>query len=122
MQPRVSCVNKCRCTGGYASTAPAALKQIIAIAAEYGFKLTKEDLEVSGVKEMSDDELDAMAGAGAACTCTNAGYGDAWGDTEGSCWCAIAGASDFYDKGSKQQGGDESGVCACFSVGGGGAS
>ena len=92
---------------------------VIALAAEKGFALTKEDLE-AGVPtcEMSDDELDAVAG-GKKCTCVVGGGGEksedgkdrvcacvvgGWGDYQKSeyefvqrCACAVGGGGKSYD-------------------------
>ena len=75
------------------------LEAIISLAAEKGFALTPEDLknEPPAVAELSDDELEAVAG-GKKCYCAIGGGGEKSGDKEGVCACVAAGAGEIIVK------------------------
>lgn len=51
--------------------------------------MTPEDVEFKNEngKELADDELSAVTGAGDACARTLGGYGGAWGDAYSDCVC-----------------------------------
>ena len=82
-----------------ASAAAISSAQAIAIAGELGIEMTPEDFVIKAEerKELSDDELDAVAGGGGACACSGGGYGDSWGNTDGKCVCVLAGAGNFQN-------------------------
>lgn len=109
------------------SDADAAIAQAIAIAGELGIEMTPEDfvIELEERRELSDDELDAVAGGGGACGCDGGGYGDAWGNTEGKCVCVFAGAGNFQNNPSPDFDWNETpfsegdGSCWCVSTGAG---
>lgn len=86
----------------------------IQAAAEYGIELTAEDFRPENAQgEVSDDELDAVAG-GDACSCVVGGGGSP-GDYDCTCACVLGGAGDYNYEKSR-----ESGVrCVCAMVGGG---
>lgn len=89
---------------------------VAALAAEKGFTLTAEDLEPEKhTSEVSDEELDAVAG-GSFCFCALAGGGERSEKRTGEiikddiCWCACYGEGlDRYDKTR----------CTCYFGGGG---
>jgi predicted ribosomally synthesized peptide with nif11-like leader len=94
---------------------------VLALAAEQGFALSAADLEISAAPaagEISDDELDAVAGGGnfdGCCLCISGGYGDD-GDGDGpneACYCFVAGA------GLRTGASYDSGRCVCAWSGGG---
>ena len=66
--------------------------EIIALAKELGFELT--ETELSQPEELSDDELDAVAGAGR-CICSFGG-GKA-GEGEKTCACVMGGGGEYSD-------------------------
>ena len=76
---------------------PAAL---IALAKEMGFELTEDDFK-RPVEEVSDDELDAVAGgSNVSCACALGGGGTK--DTnDRTCACVLAGAG--YDKSGRER-------------------
>lgn len=82
----------------------------IALAAEYGVQLTEADFQQTDAGELSDDELDAVAG-GKTCVCV-AGGGGTGEDATGTktCACVMIGNGDM-------QSGERRCVCA---LGGGG--
>lgn len=68
---------------------------VIALAAEKGFALNLEDIkpeERSG--EVSDEELDAVAGV-KTCVCVAGGGGESGGD-DYTCWCVLGGSGSGY--------------------------
>ena len=68
-----------------------AKERVIADAAEKGITLTEEDfVEDTETGELSDDELEAVAG-GKECICVIGGGGTATHTTETTCACVIAG-------------------------------
>ena len=73
-------------------------EEIIALAAEKGFALTPEDLknEPPAVAELSDDELDAVAG-GKKCYCAVGGGGEK-SSGETTCACVAQGMGYIYDE------------------------
>ena len=75
---------------------------LIALAKELGIALTAADFEDDG--ELSDDELDAVAGGTAVnCSCAFGGGGSG-DDNDKTCACVLAGAG-------MQKNGDERCVC-----------
>ena len=58
----------------------ASKKKVVEIAKEYGFTLTAEDCEVGKAENISDDELEAVAGG----SCI-------FGGVENGCGCIFAG-------------------------------
>ena len=71
-------------------------EEVIALAAETGFTLTEEDLKPdAGIQDVSDDELDAVAG-GKACYCAVGGGGEA-DSNEKVCACVLVGAGEMAD-------------------------
>lgn len=63
----------------------------IALAAEYGVKLTEADFQPSGEQELSEDELDAVAG-GKNCLCVIGGGGTGEEATKTkTCACVVCG-------------------------------
>ena len=83
---------------------------IIAMAKELGFELTEVDFAQPG--ELSDDELDAVAGGGK-CACFFGGGGDAYGD-QLTCVCVAGGGGEIWVNGKKEA------RCACVAGGVGG--
>ena len=70
--------------------------EVIALAAETGFTLTEEDLKPdTGIQDVSDDELDAVAG-GKACYCAVGGGGEA-NSNEKVCACVLVGVGEMAD-------------------------
>ena len=87
------------------------LKDYIQVAAEYGIEIKEEDFKPAQ-GELTDDELDAVAG-GDACTCPIAGGGEA-SKTDDTCACAVAGGGEYSSKAI------ENGArCVCAFAGGG---
>ncbi|MCR4770895.1 MAG: Nif11-like leader peptide family RiPP precursor [Oscillospiraceae bacterium] len=82
---------------------------VIKLAEEKGFSLTEDDVKIGEAPtgELSDDELDAVAG-GTGCGCVLGGGG---GD---GCVCVFGGCSD-----SPSGGGSFPDKCFCFLIGGG---
>lgn len=68
----------------------AIVERAMEIAKEYGIELKPEDFEEAESQLLSDDELDAIAAAGA-CTCVLAGGGSTPGNPDASCSCLILG-------------------------------
>ena len=69
---------------------------VIALATEKGFVLTTEDLTPEPASgEVSDDELDAVAG-GKTCVCVAGGGGEA-GTRDETCACVLGGAGLYVD-------------------------
>ncbi len=67
------------------------MSDYIALAAEYGVKLTEADFQPSDAQELSEDELDAVAG-GKDCLCVGAGGGTGEDATKTkTCACVVAG-------------------------------
>lgn len=67
----------------------------IALAAAHGVTLTEADFAApDSARELSDDELDAVSGAGMACFCFAAGGGGAGGD---ACACVLGGGGTVSD-------------------------
>ena len=92
-----------------------AKKKAIEVAGRNGFTLTEEDFASAESEELSDDELDAVAGGGG-CGCPAVGYGKG-NDTEEkhvtySCFCFIGGGGVTDD-------GDDRPKCMCPAIGGG---
>ena len=93
-------------------------EEIIALAAENGFTLTDDDLkreEPDG--EVSDSELDAVAG-GKACACVAGGGGEVGESSHGRdtlCYCVLAGSG----SGTSYDGNYTFARCVCTWVGGG---
>ena len=82
---------------------------VIALAKEINFTLTVEDLKSKEtVSEISDDELEAVAG-GDCCFCSLGGGGK-HGPTDKTCACVAAGAGEY---------GDGTVRCLCALVGSG---
>lgn len=76
---------------------PAAL---FALAKEMGFELTEDDLK-KPVEEISDDELDAVAGGGdVSCACAMGGGGTK-DSNDKTCACVLAGAG--YAKSGRER-------------------
>ena len=85
---------------------------LIALAAEKGFALTAEDLKPDQpTGELSEDELDAVAG-GSACACISFGLGEKE-KADKQCICYAAGAG----KGVENK--KEVLRCGCATIGGG---
>ena len=87
----------------------------IALAKENGITLTDEDLEKSQSEELSDDELDAVAGGGG-CGCPFYGYGegnDNKTNKEYTCDCLVGGS------GGVCIGKNQTLYCFCPIIGGG---
>ena len=82
-------------------------KDYIQVAAEYGIELKEEDFKPAQ-GELTDDELDAVAG-GDACTCPIAGGGEA-SKTDKTCACVLGGGGEYTNGGCR---------CACVLAGGG---
>lgn len=81
--------------------------ELIALAAELGCTLTEADL-ASSCQELSDDEMDAVAG-GDKCFCAVGGGGT--GDSnDKTCACVLGGGGDAKNK---------DGRCVCFMGGNG---
>jgi len=70
-------------------------EELIAIAKEMGFELTEADFEKPTAQELSDDELDTVAG-GAYCICCMGGGGKADSNNK-TCACVLAGAGEYQD-------------------------
>lgn len=95
----------------------ASQEELLAMAKELGIELTEDDFKQES-KELSDDELDAVAG-GKACVCVAGGGGEK--DTfnggrkdiplDNVCACVVVGTGTYTWKGRKEQ------RCLC-SVGG----
>ena len=69
---------------------------VISLAAEKGFTLTEEDLKPAlQTGEVSDDEMDAVAG-GKTCVCVAGGGGEA-GTRDETCACVLGGAGLYVD-------------------------
>lgn len=81
-------------------------EELIALAKELGIELTNTDFEQPD-GELSDDELDAVAG-GALCACMLAGSGDDNNSNEKYCVCVAGGGGQFTN-----------GDCRCMCVFGG---
>lgn len=87
-------------------------KDYIQAAAEYGIELTEEDVQPkSGQGEISDDELDAVAG-GDACVCVLGGGGSA-GYYEKTCACVLGGGGEYGNNSQLK------GYARCYCVAGG---
>ncbi len=77
----------------------------IALAAEYGVKLTEADFQPKNAGELSEDELDAVAG-GKACVCVAGGGGTGQDTTyTKTCACVMGGGGQMQD-----------GSCRCHCV------
>ena len=65
------------------------MEEVIAKAKDLYLTLTPEDVEFKNEdgKELADDELSAVTGAGDACARTLGGYGGAWGGDYSDCVC-----------------------------------
>ena len=81
---------------------------IIAEAQQRGIALSEADFAADTSAELSDDELDAVAGGGK-CACVVCGVGKA-GDNCKECDCSFGGGGVFEDKVNR---------CRCASIGGG---
>ena len=81
---------------------------IIAEAQQRGMALSEADFAADTSAELSDDELDAVAGGGK-CACVVCGVGKA-GDNCKECACIIAGGGMFKDDVNR---------CGCVGAGGG---
>ena len=81
---------------------------IIAEARQRGIELTDADFVEGESAELSEDELDAVAGGGK-CACVVCGVGKA-GDNCKECDCSFGGGGVFEDKVNR---------CRCASIGGG---
>lgn len=79
-------------------------EDLLALAKELGVELTETDFEKPD-GELSDDELDAVAG-GALCYCLLAGSGYDTCDNEKTCVCVAGGGGEY-----------KSGDCRCWCVG-----
>jgi len=67
------------------------MEELLALAKELGLELTEADLAKPAVKELKDDELDAVAGgADVSCACAMGGGGTK-DDNDKVCACVIAG-------------------------------
>lgn len=87
------------------------LKDYIKVAAEYGIELKEEDFKPAQA-EITDDELDAVAGGGdCACVIGGGGTSSQLGDT---CVCAVAGGGEY-----SSQAIENGARCVCAFAGGG---
>ena len=91
-------------------------EEIIELAKEKGYILTKEDFDnKAGSGELSDDEVEAVTG-GSTCACF-AGGGGTEDEIMNTCACVIYGAGTYknprYEYGNTVS-------CACSWIGGGG--
>lgn len=69
----------------------------IALAAEYGVDLTEADFQPMDAGELSEDELDTVAG-GKACVCPLAGGGTGDDETKTkTCACVMGGGGEMQD-------------------------
>ncbi len=91
--------------------------EIIAIAKEFGLELTEADLIPQEDGELSENELNAVAGGGA-CACVVGGGGTAGDREDDICYCALVGmgAHDILD----EKGDVTSYYWRCYCVGAGG--
>ncbi|RKI39398.1 Nif11-like leader peptide family natural product precursor [bacterium D16-51] len=80
-------------------------KDYIRVAAEYGIEIKEEDFKPAQ-GELTDDELDAVAG-GEPCACVFGGGGTA-NQSDDTCACVFGGGGEYSD-----------GSCRCACVGGG---
>ena len=79
----------------YGKFSGATKEDMLAMAKELGVELTAEDLEQKA--EMSDDELEAVAG-GKACYCAMGGGGEAGGKWDNKvCACVLGGGGEAAD-------------------------
>ena len=69
-------------------------EEILALAKEQGCELTAEDLKKQPAEQLSDDELETVAG-GKKCYCALGGGGTGDGN-EDTCACVVAGAGKGY--------------------------
>ena len=90
----------------YRSFSNATKEDIVALARELGMELTEADFSQPNV-ELSDDELDVVAG-GAKCECPVYGAGNDSGADEKTCVCVLGGGGEY-----------QNGKCRCACVGGG---
>ena len=74
---------------------------IVALAKELGFEFTEDDLLKKPVEEISDDELDAVAGGSdVSCACALGGGGTK-DSNDKTCACVLAGAG--YAKSGRER-------------------
>lgn len=67
-------------------------EELLALAKELGIELTEADLAKPAAEELSDDELDAIAGGGdVSCACAMGGGGTK-DNNDKTCACVLAGA------------------------------
>ena len=92
---------------------------VIALAKEKGFALTAADLTVEAKQgEVSDDELEAVAG-GKVCVCVAGGGGEA-GNNDHTCWCVLVGeGSGYFHHNCGYYGTKDGNENRCFCLGGG---
>lgn len=75
--------------------------ELLALAKELGLELTEADLEKPAAEELSDDELDAVAGGGdVSCACAMGGGGTK-DSNDKTCACVLAGAG--YSKNGRER-------------------
>ena len=91
----------------------ASKETIISIAKEKGIELTEEDFAIPANQELSDDDLDAVAG-GDWCPCVIGGNGGEGGDGL-ACGCALLGGGGCCD--DSHCTGHGNGACACALAG-----
>ncbi len=73
----------------------------IDLAAEYGLKLSETDFHPAGAGELSEDELDAVAG-GKYCGCLAGGGGTGEDETQTkTCACIMGGAGQMQDNANR---------------------
>ena len=85
----------------------ASKEELLAMAKELGIELTEDDLKQVS-QELSDDELDAVAG-GKTCVCVAGGGGEK-SKNDRLCWCVLNGLGETTDKRQR---------CMCY-IGGSG--
>ena len=74
---------------------------MVGVGAELGFEITEDDLLKKPVEEISDDELDAVAGGGdVSCACALGGGGTK-DSNDKTCACVLAGAG--YAKSGRER-------------------
>lgn len=91
-------------------------EDFIALAGEYGFTLTAEDfapVEAKVNTELSDDELESVAGGGN-CACFLGGGGTATKERELTCACVGCGGGEFYEYDDPEK---KSARCVCVVYG-----
>ena len=90
-----------------------AVKDYIELASEYGIEIKEEDFQPASIQgEVSDEELDAVAGGGE-CYCA-VGGGGSESYKDGTCGCVLYGQGSHLTNSSGQGGGMR---CTC-AVGG----